>query len=78
MSFIRSRLRRAEARVPPAPPEEDSPKRSQRVREFIERYEAWGHAGYPDTEEGREVQAMVEEFKRWRRLRQEEGGGGLS
>ncbi len=58
---IRRRLERLEARTPaPASP----PARSPRVRDFLDRLAAWRGAGSPDTEEGRELQALSEAFKR--------------
>jgi hypothetical protein len=59
---IYSRLERLEARTPrPAPPE-----RGQRVTDFLDRLVAWRQAGCPDTEEGRELQALSEAFRRRR------------
>ncbi len=58
---IYSRLEKLEARTPaPANPLE----RSRRVRDFLDRLAAWRRAGSPDTEEGRELQALSEAFKR--------------
>jgi hypothetical protein len=58
---IRSRLESLEARTPPpaGPPE-----RSTRVSDFLDRLAAWRRAGSPDTEEGRELQALSAAFKR--------------
>jgi hypothetical protein len=73
---IHSRLERLEARAPaPASPAE----RSKRVGDFLDRLAAWRRAGSPDTEEGRELQALSEAFRK--RHFQEaasgaEGGGG--
>ncbi len=58
---IHSRLEWLETRTPaPARP----PERSQRVRDFLDRLAAWRRAGSPDTEEGRELQALSEAFKK--------------
>jgi hypothetical protein len=59
---IQSRLGRLEARTPrPAPPE-----RSRRVIDFLDRLVAWRQAGCPDTEEGRELRAISEAFRKLR------------
>jgi hypothetical protein len=59
---IHSRLERLEARAPrPAPPE-----RSRRVTDFLDRLVAWRQAGCPDTEEGRELRAISEAFRKLR------------
>jgi hypothetical protein len=60
---IHSRLERLEARTPAptAPPEA-----RQRVTDFLARLAAWRRAGSPDTEEGRELQALSEAFRRRR------------
>jgi hypothetical protein len=58
---IRRRLERLEARTPaPASP----PARSSRVGDFLDRLAAWRRAGSPDTEEGRELQALSEAFQK--------------
>jgi hypothetical protein len=58
---IRRRLERLEARAPaPTCPSE----RSRRVRDFFDRLAAWRRAGSPDTEEGRELQALSEAFEK--------------
>ena len=57
---VHTRLERLEARTPrPAPPE-----RGQRVSDFLDRLVAWRQAGCPDTEEGRELRAISEAFRR--------------
>ncbi len=56
------RLEWLEARTPrPAPPE-----RGQRVSEFLGRLVAHRLVGCPDTEEGRELRRISEEFRRLR------------
>jgi hypothetical protein len=57
---IYSRLERLEARTP-AP---DPPVPSSRVWDFLDRLAAWRRAGSPDTEEGRELQALSEAFEK--------------
>ncbi len=68
---IHSRLDWLEAKTPaPANP----PERSRRIRDFLDRLAAWRRAGSPDTEEGRELQALSEAFqKRHAELRGEGG-----
>ncbi len=58
---IHSRLESLEARttVPVSPPE-----RARRVRDFLDRLAAWRRTGSPDTEEGRELQALSEAFQK--------------
>jgi hypothetical protein len=69
---IYSRLEWLEARTPtPASP----PERSTRVGDFLDRLVVWRRAGCPDTEEGRELRALSEAF---RRLRAELRGRGDS
>jgi hypothetical protein len=68
---IHSRLESLEARTP-APT--NPPERSRRVRDFLGRYAAWRRAGSPDTEEGRELQALSKAFKK-RRAEQLRGEG---
>jgi hypothetical protein len=59
---IHTRLEWLEARTPrPAPPE-----RGERVRDFLDRLTAWRQEGSPDTEEGRELRAISEAFRRRR------------
>jgi hypothetical protein len=66
---IYSRLERLEAKTPrPAPPE-----RGQRVADFLDRLVAWRQAGCPDTEEGRELRAISEAFRRRRAQLRGEG-----
>ena len=67
---IYSRLERLEARTS-APAA--SPVGSPRVGDFLDRYVAWRHAGAPDTEEGRELQALAEAFRRRRAQLRGEG-----
>ena len=70
---IYSRLERLEARTPaPASPAEHN---RQRVTDFLDRLVAWRQAGCPDTEEGRELRAISEAF---RRQRAELRGEGLA
>jgi hypothetical protein len=38
----------------------------RRMTEHLDRYAAWRRAGSPDTEEGRELQALSEAFRRRR------------
>ncbi len=58
---VYTRLAKLEARTPtPANP----PERSRRVRDFLDRLAAWRRAGSPDTEEGRELQALSEAFQK--------------
>jgi hypothetical protein len=54
---IHNRLESLEARTPPParPPEH-----RERIRDFLDRLAAWRRAGSPDTEEGRELQALSE------------------
>jgi hypothetical protein len=68
---IYSRLERLETR---APARASPPERSTRVSDFLDRLAAWRRAGSPDTEEGRELQALSEAFKR--RQAELRGGGG--
>jgi hypothetical protein len=58
---IHSRLEWLEARTPaPTRP----PEHRERVRDFLDRLAAWRRAGSPDTEEGRELQALCEAFEK--------------
>jgi len=58
---IYSRLEWLEARTPaPASP----PERAESVRDFLDRLAAWRREGSPDTEEGRELQALSEAFQK--------------
>jgi hypothetical protein len=58
---IYSRLEWLEARTPtPA----SQPERSRRVGDFLDRLAAWRRAGCPDTDEGRELQALSEAFRK--------------
>jgi hypothetical protein len=57
---IRRRLERLEVREPAS----GSPVSSPRVRDFLDRLAAWKRAGSPDTEEGRELQALSEAFEK--------------
>jgi hypothetical protein len=67
---IHGRLERLEARSPvPAPP----PERRRRMLEALDRIAAWRRAGSPDNEEGRELQALSEAFRR--RLAESRGEG---
>jgi hypothetical protein len=67
---IHGRLEKLEAKAP-------APAASSGVREkmleVLDRIAAWRRAGSPDTEEGRELQALAEALKR-RRLQMQEGG----
>jgi hypothetical protein len=59
---VHTRLAWLEARTPrPAPPE-----RGERVTDFLDRLVAWRQAGCPDTEEGRELRAISEAFRKLR------------
>jgi hypothetical protein len=68
---IYSRLAKLEARIPERPIASEA---RQRVGDFLDRYAAWKRSGSPDTEEGRELQALSEAFKR--RQAELRGGGG--
>jgi hypothetical protein len=66
---IHTRLEWLEARTPrPAPPEA-----RQRITDFLDRLLAWRQAGCPDTEEGRELRAISEAFRRRRAQLRGEG-----
>jgi hypothetical protein len=60
---IHSRLQSLEARIPERPITSEA---RQRVGDFRDRFVAWRQAGCPDTEEGRELQALSEAFRRRR------------
>jgi hypothetical protein len=50
--------------VPEPMPRQSDARR--RMTEHLDRYAAWRRAGSPDTEEGRELQALSEAFRRRR------------
>ncbi len=60
---IYSRLQSLEARIPERPSASEA---RQRVTDFLDRLVAWRLAGRPDTEEGRELRRISEEFRRLR------------
>jgi hypothetical protein len=62
-SSIHTRLQSLEARIPERPIASEA---RQRLGDFLDRYVAWRLAGYPDTEEGRELRAIAEAFRRRR------------
>jgi hypothetical protein len=64
---IHSRLQSLEARIPERPIASEA---RQRVGDFLDRLTAWRQAGGPDTEEGRELRAISEAFRKLR-------GGGV-
>jgi hypothetical protein len=68
---IHGRLESLEARTPPPT---RAPEHRERVRDFLDRLAAWRRAGSPDTEEGRELQALSEAFEK-RRAEQLRGRG---
>jgi hypothetical protein len=69
---IHSRLQSLEARIPERPIASEA---RQRIGDFLDRLVAWRLAGCPDPEEGRELRAISEAF---RRRRAELRGGGAS
>jgi hypothetical protein len=58
-----TRLAKLEARIPEGP---NASEARQRVSDFLDRYVAWRQAGCPDTEEGRELRAISDAFRRRR------------
>jgi hypothetical protein len=60
---IHSRLQSLEARIPERPIASEA---RQRIGDFLDRYTAWRLAGCPDTEEGRELRALGEAFRKLR------------
>jgi len=60
---IHSRLQSLEARIPERPIASEA---RQRIGDFLDRLVAWRQAGCPDGEEGRELQATAEAFRRLR------------
>jgi hypothetical protein len=60
---IHSRLQSLEARIPERPSASEA---RQRMGDFLDRLVAWRQAGCPDTEEGRELRAIAEAFRRRR------------
>jgi hypothetical protein len=60
---IHSRLQSLEARIPERPSASEARKR---IGDFLDRLLAWRQAGSPDTEEGRELRAINEAFRRRR------------
>ena len=67
---IRSRLQSLEARIPERPVASEA---GQRVTDFLDRLTRWRQAGCPDTEEGRELRAISEAFRRRRAQLRGEG-----
>ncbi len=68
---VYSRLVRLETRLPRLAP----PEARQRMTDFLDGLVAWRQAGCPDTEEGRELRAISEAFRR--RRAELRGGGAL-
>jgi hypothetical protein len=66
---IYSRIERLEARTPRSA----LPERGERVTDFLDRLTRWRQAGCPDTEEGRELRAISEAFRRRRAQLRGEG-----
>jgi hypothetical protein len=60
---VYTRLAKLEARIPEGP---NASEARQRVGDFLDRLLAWRQAGCPDTEEGRELRAISEAFRRRR------------
>lgn len=60
---IHSRLRSLEGRIPKRPIVSEA---RQRIGDFLDRLVAWRQAGSPDTEEGRELRASSEAFRKLR------------
>jgi len=69
-SSIHSRLQSLEARIPERPIASEA---RQRIGDFLDRYVAWRLTAAPDTEEGRELRAISEAFRRRRAQLREEG-----
>jgi len=58
---VYARLAKLEARIPERPIASEA---RQRVGDFLDRLVAWRQAGCPDTEEGRELRALSEAFRK--------------
>jgi hypothetical protein len=69
-SSIHTRLQSLEARIPKRPIASEA---RQRIGDFLDRLTAWRQAGCPDTEEGRELRAIAEAFRRRRAQLRGEG-----